>query len=253
MPASSSPTIEEGLSAEVERLTSELEHAREDFRQVLFAASHDLAEPLQIVLSYAELLAGRRAGGLDETEERYLAGIHSGATQVRRLIDGLLAYSRLGMYPPEFTEVDCTAIVEETLEELVGQIDETGATVTVEGLPVVHGARLELYELFEHLLDNAIKFRAHEPARIRVTATRWNGEWCFSVRDNGIGIHPRQHERVFEIFQHLHSKREYPGMGLGLAICKKVVERHGGRIWVESRPGLGSTFRFTLPIAPPVR
>jgi chemotaxis family two-component system sensor kinase Cph1 len=149
--------------------------------------------------------------------------------------------------------VDCAEIVEEALEELVGQIDESGAAVTAGRLPVVHGARLELYELFEHLLDNAIKFRASEPPLIRVAATRWNGEWCFSVRDNGIGIHPRQHERIFEIFQRLHSKHEYPGMGLGLAICKKVVERHGGRIWVESRVGLGSTFRFTIPVAPPVR
>lgn len=253
MHRSSSPAIENGLTAEVERLSSELELARKDFRQVLFAASHDLAEPLQVVLSYAELLAARRAGGLDETDERYLAGIQSGATQIRRLIDGLLAYSRLGMNPPELTEVDCAQLVDEALDELVGQIDDARASVTVDWLPTVRGARIELYEVFRNLIDNAIKFRSNEPPRVRVAAERRNGDWCFSVRDNGIGINTRQRERVFEIFQRLHPKHEYPGMGLGLAICQKVVERHGGRIWVESRPGLGSTFRFTLPIAPSVR
>jgi light-regulated signal transduction histidine kinase (bacteriophytochrome) len=236
--------------AEIERLTEDLERLREDFRQVLYATSHDLAEPLQIVLSYAELLTSHSAGELDETEQRYLAGIQVGAMRVRKLIDGLLAYSRLGRYPPDLTDVDCSAVVDEALEVLSGPIAKAGAKITVEALPTVWGAWGELASVFENLLDNAIKFRANEPPRIRVSATQQDGDWCFSVRDNGIGINPRQRMRIFEIFQRLHTRHEYEGTGLGLAICRKIVERHGGRIWVESRPDLGSTFRFTIPITP---
>jgi light-regulated signal transduction histidine kinase (bacteriophytochrome) len=249
-PPSSSPVAEvESLTAEVDRLTAEIERANEDFRQVLYAASHDLAEPLQIVLTYAELLSSRCAGGLDETGERYLVGIQTGAVRIRKLIDGLLAYSRLERFPPELEEVDCTAIVDEALEELAASIERTGATVAVDALPTIRGARAELISLFENLLRNALEFKADEPARIRISATREDGNWCFSVRDNGIGIHHRQQERIFEIFQRLHGRGEHQGTGLGLAVCRKIVERHGGRIWVESRPGLGSTFRFTIPAA----
>jgi light-regulated signal transduction histidine kinase (bacteriophytochrome) len=243
---SSSPTIEAGHpTAEIERLTAELEQVKDEFRQVLYAASHDLAEPLQLVLSYAELLTSRR-GPLDETEQRYLSGIQTGALRIRTLIDGLLAYSRLGRFPPEFSEVNCAEIVEETIEELAISIEEAGATVVVDDLPTITAAPMELATVFQKLLENALEFRSDAPARIRISASREDGDWCFAVRDNGIGIHPRQQDRVFEIFQRLHSREEHPGTGLGLAICKKIVERHGGRIWVESRPGLGSTFRFTV-------
>lgn len=231
--------------AEVARLKAELDRANEDFKQVLYTASHDLAEPLQIVLSYAELLAARSAGEIDNRAQRYVAGIQSGATRLRALIDGLLAYSRLGN-PLVREEVDCCEVLGEVLERLGGRIAETGATVAVDALPTVSGSHLELVRLFENLIDNAMKFRATDPPRVRVSATRGRDDWCFAVRDNGIGIHARQHDRVFEIFQRLHTRDEYTGTGMGLALCKKIVERHGGRIWVESRPGLGSTFRFTI-------
>jgi light-regulated signal transduction histidine kinase (bacteriophytochrome) len=239
----------ERLRSEVESLTREIERANEDFRQVLHAASHDLAEPLQVVLSYAELLAAR-AGRLDESGEMYLEGIQSGASRIRTLIDALLAYSRIGRDPLEPVEVDCAEVLDETLEAFAIAIESSGAKVVSDSLPTVWADPAALHLLFENLLDNAIKFRATEPLRIRVSAAREREEWCFTVRDNGIGIHPRQQKRIFEIFQRLHTREEYPGAGLGLAICARIVHQHGGRIWVESRPGLGSTFRFTIPIAP---
>jgi light-regulated signal transduction histidine kinase (bacteriophytochrome) len=239
----------ERLRSEVERLTAEIGRANEDLRQVLYAASHDLAEPLQIVLSYAELLAAR-AGNLDESAQTFLAGIQSGSARIRILIDALLSYSRVGRDPLERVEVDCTDVLDETLELLAPSIAESGAKIVPEPLPTVWGDPTELRLLFENLVDNAIKFRGAEPLRIRISAAREEEGWCFSVRDNGIGIHPRQHQRIFEIFQRLHTRQEYPGAGLGLAICAKIVRHHGGRIWVESRPGLGSTFRFTIPVSP---
>jgi light-regulated signal transduction histidine kinase (bacteriophytochrome) len=236
----------ERLEEEVARLTAELDRANEDFRQVLYAASHDLAEPLQVVLSYAELLAAR-GGDMDEASERYLAGIQSGAARVRTLIDALLSYSRVGRDPLEPVEVSCMEELDEVLEELAPAIEQSGAAVAADPLPSVSGDPGELRLLFKNLIENAILFRAAEPPRIRISATREGDDWCFSIRDNGIGIHPRHHKRIFEIFQRLHTRQEYPGTGLGLAICARVVHHHGGRIWVESRPDLGSTFRFTIP------
>ena len=239
----------ESLREEVERLTHELERANEDFRQVLYAASHDLAEPLQVVLSYAELLA-RRAGNLDESGERFVAGIQSGATRIRTLIDALLAYSRVSRDPLEPVQVECAEILDETLEALATSIEDSGARISSDPLPTVWGDPAELRLLFKNLLENAIIFRGAEPLRIRISIAQEQEEWIFSVRDNGVGIHPRQHKRIFEIFQRLHTREEYPGAGLGLAICARVVRHHGGRIWVESRLGLGATFRFTIPVDP---
>jgi two-component system, chemotaxis family, sensor kinase Cph1 len=236
----------ERLEEEVARLTAELERAKEDFRQVLYAASHDLAEPLQVVLSYAELLAAR-ADNMDESSERFLVGIQSGASRIRTLIDALLTYSRVGRDPLEPVEVSCAEVLDEVLEELGPAIEQSRATVNADALPSVTGDPGELHLLFHNLIENAILFRGSEPPRIRVSATRERDDWCFSFRDNGIGIHSRHHKRVFEIFQRLHTRQEYPGTGLGLAICARVVHHHGGRIWVESRPDLGSTFRFTIP------
>ena len=147
-------------------------------------------------------------------------------------------------------EVDCAEVLDEALEALATTIENAGAKIVSDSLPTVWGDRAELLLLFENLLDNAIKFRAKEPLRIRISAAQEQEEWCFSVRDNGIGIHLRQQRRIFEIFQRLHTREEYPGAGLGLAICARIVLHHGGRIWVKSRPSLGSTFHFTIPVAP---
>jgi light-regulated signal transduction histidine kinase (bacteriophytochrome) len=233
--------------AEIEQLRAQLEHADEDFTQFLYVASHDFAEPLQIVLGYAELLTKRHGDQLGGDADRYVAGIRTGAERIRSLIDDLLSYSRLGRRPPGIEEVECAEIVEEALEAIEERIEETGATVKVDAPTTITGDRSELARLFGNLLDNAIKFSSHDRPEIRVLASREPDGWCFCVRDNGIGIDPAQHKRIFEIFQRLHTREEYPGTGVGLAICKKIVDRHGGRIWVDSAPGLGSTFYFTIP------
>jgi light-regulated signal transduction histidine kinase (bacteriophytochrome) len=235
--------------AEIARLTGELERSNERLTQIIHAASHDFAEPLQIVLSYAELLDSRYAGRLDETGERFLAGIETGAKRIRALVDGLSAYSQLTRPPAEPEQVDCAEIVDEALEALADQIDATGAAVSVDPLPTVLAEARQLRSLFGNLLDNAIKFRrAHEAPEIRVWAERHPGEWLFSIRDNGIGLDFVERERVFEMFQRLHTPEQYPGVGVGLAVCKQIVERLGGRIWVDSTAGHGSTFRFTIPL-----
>jgi light-regulated signal transduction histidine kinase (bacteriophytochrome) len=241
-------TVEASAQAEIERLREELDRSSERFNQVLYAASHDFAEPLQIVLSYAELLASRYSGELDETGERFLAGIETGAKRIRALVDGMFVYSRLSRAPAELTQVDSAEVVDETLEALAERIEESGATVEVDPLPAVRANPGELARLFENLLENAIKFRSAQRApEIRISAERRADDTLFSVGDNGIGVDFGQRERIFDMFQRLHSREEFPGVGMGLAVCKHIVERMGGRIWVDSQPGAGSTFRFTIP------
>jgi light-regulated signal transduction histidine kinase (bacteriophytochrome) len=235
--------------AQLEQLTAQLQQSEEDLTHFLYVASHDFTEPLQIVLAYAELLGQRYGDQLGADADRFVAGIRTGAERIRLLIDDLCGYSRLGRRPPEIKEVDCAEIVDEALEGVDERIEETGATVKLDVHATIAGDPSELARLFGSLLDNAIKFRSDAPPEIRVLASRERDGWCFCVRDNGIGIDPAQHERIFEIFQRLHTREEYPGTGVGLAICKKIVDRHGGRIWVESAPGLGSTFCFTIPCA----
>lgn len=166
---------------------------------------------------------------------------------MQALINDLLAYSRVGTRGKPFVPADCAAVLAGVLADLNVALQESGAVVTHAALPSVRADATQLMQLFQNLIANAIKFRGERPPEIRVGAERGAGEWVFSVRDNGIGIEPQYFERVFGVFQRLHTRREYPGTGIGLAICKKIVERHGGRIWVESQPGQGSTFYFTLP------
>jgi light-regulated signal transduction histidine kinase (bacteriophytochrome) len=234
--------------AEISRLSAELERSNERLTRVLYAASHDFAEPLQIVLSYADLLGSRYAGELDETGERFIAGIETGAKRIRALVDGITVYSRLSRPTAELSRVDCVEIVDETLDLLADQIEETGATVVVGPLPTVMADPVEVGRLFENLLDNAIKFgSARDAPEITVSAEERPGEWLFSVADHGIGVDFTQRERIFEMFQRLNPREQFPGIGIGLAVCKQIVERLGGRIWVESGPERGSTFRFTVP------
>jgi light-regulated signal transduction histidine kinase (bacteriophytochrome) len=237
----------ESARGEVERLSAELLRTDEDFRQFLYAVSHDFTEPLQVVLGYAELLASRQADQPDESAERFTTGIRTGAQRIRALIDGLLVYSRLERRPFTIEDVDCPEVVAEAIDELSAQIQESGATIKSDVHVTLAADRADLARLFASLLDNAIKFRAADPPEIRVLVTREQNGWCVCIRDNGIGIEPSQHDRIFEMFQRLHTQEEYPGTGAGLAICKKIVDRHGGRIWIDSAPGLGSTFCFTIP------
>ena len=237
------------LERRVEERTGELRRSNEELQQFAYVASHDLQEPLRMVTSYVQLLAQRYQGQLDSEAQEFIGYAVEGAQRMKALIDDLLAYSRVNIRERLVVPTDSGAVLQQTLQNLHIQIAESGATVTADPLPTVSTDRMQLGLLWQNLLSNALKFRGQEPPRVHVSARRQGNEWVFSVRDNGIGMEPRHTERIFQMFQRLHTRQEYPGTGIGLAICKKIVERHGGRIWVESEPGQGTTFFFTLPAA----
>jgi light-regulated signal transduction histidine kinase (bacteriophytochrome) len=230
-------------SAELARSNSELE-------QFAYIASHDLQEPLRMVASYVQLLERNYKNLFDAKGEEYIAYAVDGAKRMQMLINDLLAYSRVGTQGNEFALTDCAGVVGLTIKNLQKAIQESGATITCDPLPTVLADKMQLLQLFQNLLANAIKFRAEQPPEIRITAKHTDSFWQFAVKDNGIGIEPRHFQRIFLIFQRLHNRRQYPGTGMGLAICKKIVDRHGGTIWPVSEPGLGTTFFFTLPDKP---
>ena len=212
-----------------------------------YIASHDLQEPLRMVASYVQLLARRYQGKLDADADEFIGFAVDGATRMQTLINALLAYSRVGTQAKEFAPTDCEAILDGTLAGLKKTIEENGAVITRDPLPTVMGDGTQLGQLFQNLIGNGIKFRGAAPPRIHVSSRRNGKGWVFSVRDHGIGIDPQYAERIFVMFQRLHTKGEYPGTGIGLAVCKKIIERHGGQIWIESQPGEGATFHFTIP------
>ena len=199
-----------------------------------------------MVSSYTQLLARRYKGRLDSDADEFIHYAVDGANRMQTLINDLLAYSRVGTRGRELAPTDTAGVLEAARANLLKAIEESSAEVTSGELPTVMGDETQLVQLFQNLIGNAIKFRGEVPPSVRVEAERRDGEWLFSVRDNGIGIDRQYAERIFVIFQRLHGKAEYSGTGIGLAVCKKIVERHGGKIWVESEPGKGSTFYFTL-------
>jgi len=215
--------------------------------QFAHVASHDLQEPLRMVTNYVQLLAQRYKGKLDTDADEFIGFAVDGAIRMWKLINDLLIYSRVGMPGKELESADCEAVLNQSLNNLKVAIEEKGTVVTHDPLPTVMADNLQMGQLFQNLIGNAIKFRGNEPPRIHVSASRKGNVWTFSVRDNGIGIAPEYAERIFIIFQRLHGRKEYDGTGIGLAICKRIVERHGGRIWAESEVGKGATFYFTLP------
>jgi PAS domain S-box-containing protein len=235
------------LQADLERYTRELKRSNEELQYFAYVASHDLREPLRMITSYLQLLARRYQGKLDQDADEFIHFAVDGAKRMEALIHGLLLYSRVDTRGTELTAVSCGEVVTQVLTNLKIAIEESGARVTYDGLPTILADPNQLNLLFQNLVANAIKYRREEPPEIRITVQNEKTEWIFCVEDNGIGFEPDQSGRVFMIFQRLHTQEEFSGLGIGLAICKKIVERHGGRIWAESLPGHGSRFYFTLP------
>lgn len=232
---------------ELARTNVELERANADLEQFAYVASHDLQEPLRTVAGFARLLTDSYRDRLDDEANGFIEFIVDGVARMEALIQGLLAYSRLKTEDKDPEPVDIETVVGLVSTDLRAAIDAAEAVVTHGRLPTVIGDPIQLTELFQNLVSNAIKFRRLDPLRVHVSVSREDDEWTFSVQDNGIGIDPKDAERIFEIFQRLHPRDVYAGTGIGLAVCRLIVERHGGRVWVESEAGKGSTFRFTLP------
>jgi signal transduction histidine kinase len=225
----------------------ELARSNADLEQFAYVASHDLQEPLRMVTVYTQLLAERYRGRLDENADKFIGYASEGALRMQVLIQDLLAFSRVGRSGITSRSVDCNALLEEVTHVLASAIGESGSVVTHADLPSVWADRTLVAQVFQNLIGNALKFRGKEPPVVSVRAEKSDQNWMFSVSDNGIGIAPEYAEHVFVVFQRLHARTEYPGNGIGLAICKKIVEHYGGKIWVESKAGSGSTFKFTMP------
>jgi signal transduction histidine kinase len=237
------------MEAALREKTEKLARSNEDLEQFAYVASHDLQEPLRMVTSYVQLLAKRYKSKLDADANEFIDFAVDGAIRMRKLINDLLTYSGVGTQGKELSPTDSEAVLAQSVNDLKLTIEDNEALVTHDPLPTVMADRPQLGQLFQNLIGNAIKFRGNEPPRVHISASRNGSGWIFSVRDNGIGIAPEYSERIFIIFQRLHSRQEYAGTGIGLAICKKIVERHGGHIWVESEVGKGATFRFSLQAA----
>ncbi len=238
---------EKKLREENKRVQEELARSNRELEQFAYVASHDLQEPLRMIASYTQLLAERYRGQLDENADRYIRYAVEGSVRMQALIDDLLAFSRVGHHGILLQNADCNEAVETAGKNLETAIRETKTEVQYERLPVVVADSRLLVQLFQNLIGNSIKFRAREPPRIRISAEKQNREWVFAITDNGIGIASQHLQSIFGIFKRLHTHEEYPGSGIGLSICKKIVEQHGGRIWVESAPEQGATFKFVLP------
>jgi signal transduction histidine kinase len=262
-------TLNQSLEQRVAARTLELKRSNEELEQFAYVASHDLQEPLRMVTNYLQLLQNRYKATLDTKAQDFISIAVDGAVRMHQLIGDLLTYSRVGTAAKPLAPTDVNEVLRNASLNLKVAIDETGGKIRSGQLPTVMGDPVQLTQLFQNLIGNAIKFRSDKPPEIQISAERVQAaacpvpqsaneqpsaanidtpmEWQFAIKDNGIGIAPKDFERIFLIFQRLHTREKYPGTGIGLALCKKIVERHGGRIWVESEPGQGSAFYFTLP------
>jgi len=225
----------------------ELARSNADLEQFAYVASHDLQEPLRIIASYLQLLERRYQGQMDAEADKFIARAVAGASRMKTLINDLLLYSRVGRQGEALVPTSCEAACKTALANLKAAVEESGAKVNCNHLPTVVADASQLTQLFQNLIGNAVKFHGEEAPRVEVSARRNGNEWVFAVRDNGIGMEAEYLDRIFGVFQRLHTRAEYPGTGIGLAICRKIVELQGGRIWAESEPQQGSTFYFTLP------
>ncbi|HEX9663351.1 MAG TPA: ATP-binding protein [Candidatus Binatia bacterium] len=229
------------------QLAANLARSNKELEQFAYVASHDLQEPLRMITGYTNLLSKRYKGKLDDDADEFIGFAVDGANRMRVLINDLLTYSRVGTQGKIFAPTDCELILGQALVGLQVVIQESAARVTHDPLPTVMGDDVQLGQLFQNLIGNALKYRNGNAPAVHIGCQRRDNDWLLSIRDNGIGIDPRFAEKIFVIFQRLHNREQYPGTGIGLAVCKRIVERHGGKIWVESEPGKGSTFYFTLP------
>jgi PAS domain S-box-containing protein len=239
-------TQRKAAEEELQKRTIALERSNKDLEQFAYVASHDLQEPLRMVSSYVQLLARRYEGKLDHDADDFIGYAVDGANRMQTLIDDLLIFSRVGTQSKPFEPTNCETVLEHVLTNLKMAIEDSYAMITHDPLPTIMADGSQFTQLLQNLVSNAIKFQGEEPPHIHISAEQKGDEWEFSVADNGIGIKPEFFERIFVIFQRLHGRDEYSGTGIGLAVCKKIVERHGGRIWVESEPGEGTTFFFTI-------
>jgi signal transduction histidine kinase len=230
------------------RKAQELARSNSELEQFAYVASHDLQEPLRMISSYTQLIVRRYGERLDSDAREFMDFVVDGAARMKQLIEDLLAYSRVGTHGKQLKPTDCEAVLVKALTNLRSTVETNRAVVTHDALPTVAADGTQLVQLFQNLIGNAIKFRGKPAPAVHISAKEEDQTWLFAVKDNGIGIEPQYFERIFMVFQRLHIKSEYPGTGIGLAICKKVVDRHGGRIWVESRAEGGSCFYFTLPM-----
>ena len=231
----------------LQEYAANLKQSNEDLERFAYVASHDLREPLRMVTSFSQLLEKNYKGRLDADADEFIGYIVEGGRKMDALVNDLLEFSRITSRGKPFEPTDMNAVLSEVLKSLSVTIRENKVEIEAGMLPIVSVDRSQMALVFQNLVANAIKFREASAPVVAIDATRVRNEWVLSVRDNGIGIDPEYHEKIFELFQRLHSRDEYPGTGIGLAICKRIVERHGGRIWVESQPGEGSTFFFTIP------
>ena len=233
--------------ASLAQRAAKLERSNADLEQFAYVASYDLQEPLRMVSSYTQLLAEEYKGRLDGEADKYISYTVEGAQRMQQLIRDLLAYSRIDNRGGRFSPTDCKNVLDNAIQNLQVSIEEVSERVIHNGLPIVIADPAQIGQVFQNLIGNALKFRGKDPPQIHVTAERLGSEWRFAVCDNGIGIEKGFSERVFQIFQRLHTRKEYPGTGIGLAVCKRIIDRHRGRIWVESTLGEGATFFFTIP------
>lgn len=239
-------TLRKQAEQQLAHKTGELERSNAELEQFAYLASHDLQEPLRMVSSFTQLLAQPYQGKLDKNADEFIRYAVDGAVRMQCLIQDLLLYSRLSRVNHPHQTIDLNTVLQAALLNLHGSVQAANASISYDQLPTITGDNAQLLQLFQHLIANAVKFQGEHPPRVHIASSQQDANWRIAVSDNGIGIEPQYFDKIFLIFQRLHSREQYPGTGMGLALCKKIIDNHGGRIWLESTPGKGSTFYFSL-------